>query len=215
MRILRNSVPKQIANDLEQKIKNGIYLVGDKLPTEPELVEIYQASRNTVREAVQSLIHANLLQAKQGSGTYVIAKERLQVEFFNLMNDIKKSDVIEVRTFLESYIVESAIINHTTEDIKNIETHLQKRNQLFDAIKENTLADIEFHKAIALSTHNPLLYKSYEYISDFFYEFISHSVKANVQNQDKINILHSDLVTAIKEKNTEKAKKITNEIINI
>lgn len=211
----RNSVPKQIANHLEQEIKNGTYSVGDKLPTEPELVEIYKASRNTVREAVQSLIQAGLLKALQGNGTYVIAKERLQVDFFNLMNDIKNDDIIEVRTFLESYIVECAVSNHTNEDIKDIEEHLKRRNQLFNEIKENTITDIEFHKSIARSTHNLLLYKLYEYISDFFYEFIAHSLEENTQNQDKINNLHCDLVLAIKENNIDKAKEITNKIINI
>lgn len=215
MQPVRNSVPKQIANHLEQQIKNEIYRIGDKLPTEPELVEIYQASRNTVREAVQSLIHAGLLESQQGKGTYVIAKERLQVDFFNLMNQIKNSDIIEVRTFLESYIVQAAIENHTAQDIENMEKCLEKHNKSFSEIKENTCTDIEFHKAIAYSTHNLLLYKLYEYISDFFYEFIANSVETNIENQEKINILHSDLLAAIKEKNTEKAKNIINKIINI
>lgn len=214
MQTIRYSIPKQISIHLEQEIKNGKYKVGDKLPTEPELVEIYQASRNTVREAVQALIHAGLLEAKQGNGTYVVAKERLQVDFFNLMNDINNGDVIEVRTFLENYIIESAILNHNEDDIKNIEKQLEKRNEIAHEIKENTKADIEFHKSIALSTHNLLLYKLYEYISDFFYEFISNSIESNIENQEKINILHSQLVSAIKSKDTKKAKEILNKIIN-
>ncbi len=215
MQTVRNSVPKQIASHLEQEIKNGTYQVGDKLPTEPELVAMYQASRNTVREAVQALIQAGLLQAKQGNGTYVIAKERLQVDFFNLMNQIKSNDIIEVRTFLESHIVELAVVHHTEEDIQNIEELLAKRNTVSNEIKENTNADIEFHKAIALSTHNLLLYKLYEYISDFFYEFIAHSVEANKEHQKRINVLHGDLVAAIKAKNAEEAKIIMNKIVHI
>ncbi len=215
METIRHSVPKQIASHLEQEIKNGVYQVGDKLPTEPELVELYQASRNTVREAVQALIQAGLLQAKQGKGTYVVAKERLQVDFFQLMNEIQSSDIVEVRTFLETYIVEAAVVNHTAEDLNNLEMHLARRNQTFEEIKENTKADIAFHKAIALSTHNLLLYKLYEYIADFFYEFIASSVEANKENQDYINTLHCELVTAIQKKNVEAAKRIINQIINI
>ncbi len=215
MQIVRNSVPRQIANHLEQEIKSGKYNVGDKLPTEPELVEIYSASRNTVREAVQSLIHAGLLEARQGNGTYVVAKERLQVDFFNLMTDIKDKDIVEVRTFLENHIVELAILNCTDADIEIMEKHLENRNKSFEEVKENTCADIEFHKVIAYSTHNMLLYKLYEYISDFFYEFIASSVEINRAHQEKINVLHSDLVTAIKVKNAEKAKEILKQIINI
>ena len=39
MKTIKYSIPKQIADDIEQKIKNNVFTVGQKLPTEPELVK--------------------------------------------------------------------------------------------------------------------------------------------------------------------------------
>jgi len=57
---------------LLQRILRGSYSVGQRIPTEPLLVEDLGVSRNTIREAVASLIHDGLLERRQGSGTYVI-----------------------------------------------------------------------------------------------------------------------------------------------
>ena len=58
-RLMKKSLPKQIADSIEMKIKTEEYVVGDKLPPEPRLMEIYGVSRNTVREAVQSLTNSS------------------------------------------------------------------------------------------------------------------------------------------------------------
>lgn len=66
--IKRDSLSKQVSDKLEAMIEAGTYRVGDRFPTEPELMEMFSVSRNTVREAVQSLTWAGLLDVKQGDG---------------------------------------------------------------------------------------------------------------------------------------------------
>ena len=44
---------------------------GDKLPTEKELCESTGAGRNTVREALKILASRNVLEIRQGAGTFV------------------------------------------------------------------------------------------------------------------------------------------------
>lgn len=215
MKAVNFSMPKQIADNIEQKIKDGVLNVGDKLPTEPELVIEYGASRNTVREAVQSLIHAGILQAKQGNGTYVIAKDRLQVDLFSLMSKTQKEDTIEVRTLLEEHIVESAILHVTDLDIQKIKEALNLRNADFEKIKEYTKADIDFHIAIAYATHNVLLIKMYQYISQYFIEYIACSQKKHENEQEYIDSLHIQLAESIIQKDICAAKKVIIEIINL
>jgi GntR family transcriptional regulator len=65
---------RQIAEDLRQKIESGELGHGDQLPTELELREQYDASRNTVRDAVKSLASRGLIETRPGQGTFVIAK---------------------------------------------------------------------------------------------------------------------------------------------
>jgi GntR family transcriptional regulator len=44
---------------------------GERLPSEPDLIEEYQASRNTVRLAIALLTNQGLVVARQGLGTFV------------------------------------------------------------------------------------------------------------------------------------------------
>jgi GntR family transcriptional regulator len=62
---------RQIAEDLRQKIESGELGHGDQLPTELELREHYDASRNTVRDAVKWLVNRGLVETRPGQGTFV------------------------------------------------------------------------------------------------------------------------------------------------
>jgi GntR family transcriptional regulator len=65
---------RHIAEDLRSKIEAGDIEPGSRLPTEIELMEAYNASRNTVRDAVKLLIARHLVETRPGQGTYVIEK---------------------------------------------------------------------------------------------------------------------------------------------
>src|SRR3984893_7716676 len=61
----------QIMNQLREKIAEGVYKVGDALPPERELVEIYQVSRMTIRQAILELVNEGILVRRKGIGTFV------------------------------------------------------------------------------------------------------------------------------------------------
>jgi GntR family transcriptional regulator len=63
---------RRIAEDLRQKIESGELGHGAQLPTELELRENYDASRNTVRDAVKWLITRGLVETRPGQGTFVV-----------------------------------------------------------------------------------------------------------------------------------------------
>ena len=65
----------QIESDLKEKIKNGIYQPGQKIPTETELIEAYGVSRITIRRAIEDLTKEGILTKKQGKGTFVQDKK--------------------------------------------------------------------------------------------------------------------------------------------
>ena len=62
---------REIAADLENKIKSGEPPAGERLPSDAELGETYGASRNTVREAVRFLLTRGVLEKRPGGGTIV------------------------------------------------------------------------------------------------------------------------------------------------
>jgi GntR family transcriptional regulator len=65
---------RQIADGLRQKIESGQLARGAQLPTELDLREEYDASRNTVRDAVKWLITRGLVETRPGQGTFVVQK---------------------------------------------------------------------------------------------------------------------------------------------
>lgn len=68
-----SSVPLyyQLATILRENIISGRYAIGEKLPTEAELVERYAVSRATVRGALLSLQDEGLIRREAGRGTFV------------------------------------------------------------------------------------------------------------------------------------------------
>ncbi|MDO5807745.1 MAG: winged helix-turn-helix domain-containing protein [Lachnospiraceae bacterium] len=63
---------KEVADQLRHEILDqNTYAGTKKLPTEQELMERYHVSRQTVRQALSILLAENLIQKRQGSGTYL------------------------------------------------------------------------------------------------------------------------------------------------
>lgn len=65
---------REIRALIEQDIMDGVMEPGAKLPTEPELAQLYEAGRHSVRRAVTELAKAGYLSVEQGRGTFVQAR---------------------------------------------------------------------------------------------------------------------------------------------
>lgn len=67
-----------VRDELVRAIASGEFAPGAKLPNESLLCERYGVSRATIREAVGGLVEQGYLQRLHGSGTYVLARPRLE-----------------------------------------------------------------------------------------------------------------------------------------
>ena len=67
---------QQIAEDLRKQIDSGLLARGSQLPTELELRERYNASRNTIRDAIKRLTSQGLVETRPGQGTFVTTEGR-------------------------------------------------------------------------------------------------------------------------------------------
>ena len=61
----------QIKETLMRDIHNGVYAMGDQIPTEYALQERYHVSRSTIRQALNELVNEGWLERKQSKGTFV------------------------------------------------------------------------------------------------------------------------------------------------
>lgn len=69
---MANPMYRQIAEDLREQIESGDLAPGSQLPTELELRDRYNASRNTVRDAIKWLTSLGLVETRPGQGTFVV-----------------------------------------------------------------------------------------------------------------------------------------------
>jgi GntR family transcriptional regulator len=88
----------QLINILKEQIAKGVYLPGDRLPSESELCKRYQVSPMTVRRSIKALLDQRIVSTIQGSGTYVKAPDLGGVtfsmeEFHNIFKDKEKTKV--------------------------------------------------------------------------------------------------------------------------
>ncbi|HEY8971874.1 MAG TPA: GntR family transcriptional regulator, partial [Puia sp.] len=67
----RHSLADAVVSRLQQQLSLGEYQPGEKLPSEPELMEQFGVGRSTIREAIRILANLGLLSVRQGSGTFV------------------------------------------------------------------------------------------------------------------------------------------------
>lgn len=61
----------QIKDILVARINDKIWKAGDLIPTETELMNEFNVSRTTLRQAITTLVHEGLLEKRQGKGTIV------------------------------------------------------------------------------------------------------------------------------------------------
>lgn len=60
-----------VAKDIVSRIKQREFEKNSKLPTEDEMIEYYQVSRNTIRSALKLLTGQGIIYSRQGSGFYI------------------------------------------------------------------------------------------------------------------------------------------------
>lgn len=65
---------REIADQLRWQIDSGEFQAGKQLPTEQDLQKLYNASRNTIRDAIKQLATLGLVETRPGQGTFVVPK---------------------------------------------------------------------------------------------------------------------------------------------
>jgi len=70
----KSSIPvyKQIIDYIKERISNGEWSIGSKLPTQRELSKIFDVNRSTVVEALEELKAEGLIEGKSGGGTVIV-----------------------------------------------------------------------------------------------------------------------------------------------
>ena len=165
--VKRSGVCDEVVSNLQEQIASGKLKKGDKLPSEPELMQQFGVGRSSIREAIRILATTGLISVKQGLGTFVEMQNGTPIPWYKRLQSSTAEDLNEVRQLLELKIAEKAALNRSQKDIAILKKLLKKR---FDAAKKNLPdecieADIQFHIAIADAAKNDILADLYKNIA--------------------------------------------------
>jgi GntR family transcriptional repressor for pyruvate dehydrogenase complex len=167
----------RVVDEIENLIVNGQLAPGMKLPPERELVDQLGVSRTVVREAVHILVAKGLLDPRQGVGTIVRQVTRDQVfESLDLLlrtspEGVTFEHLYQIRSILEVEIAGLAADQATADDIENLRRIVAEMESALTTPKLLASTDIDFHRALAQITRNPLLVVFVDLIRDLMQEY--------------------------------------------
>nr|WP_319490038.1 FadR/GntR family transcriptional regulator [uncultured Caproiciproducens sp.] len=142
-------------------IREKGYQPGEKLPNEYELGKLLGVSRNTAREALRVLASNNVIEIRQGAGTFISDKKGIPNDplGFSLIQDKNKlaKDLLQLRCIIEPPIAALAAQNATPEDITKLEIALLEVEGQIAQHTKFAEKDQNFHIQIANCTGNAVV----------------------------------------------------------
>lgn len=163
-------VTARVVTYIKNNIRNGKWLVGEKIPSENELCRELDVSRVTVRNALQQFISQGVLESVHGKGTYLrsanladlgTGKEEMGTQ--ESADEVRA--LLEFRSMIEPEVCAAvagsaspALLSRMAEYLTVMEASKEEN----EAFVEN---DIRFHMVICEETHNPILI---QVMSDIF-----------------------------------------------
>ncbi len=161
--INKDVLSNKIVELLMKLIREKQFMPGDKLPGERELANLLGVGRSSLREALRTLDHMNVLEIRPGLGTYVASLEIEYliepIEFAFVQDDTAIHHIFEARKTIELKTIVLATEFITPEEIVTLESLFTETADDSQSIAHREAADREFHKLIASASRNPLLYR--------------------------------------------------------
>ncbi|MBD9598065.1 FadR family transcriptional regulator [Ensifer sp. ENS05] len=154
----RGNLAQLVIEKLTDRLEDGTYLPGGRMPSSAELCEEFGVSRTVMREALASLKSAGRVVARQGSGVFVTERDTRPIHFeAGRIDDIRSAlEILELRFGVEMQSVALAAARRTPEALADIARAYDILNGLeTDDIEAEAEADFAFHMAIARATRNP------------------------------------------------------------
>lgn len=140
---------------IEQWVKDGQVVPGEKLPSVRELCEQFDVGRSAVRDAITTLKGKGIVDVRQGEGAYVCRFDSAAVFQGILLAEEKDiRQLFQVRKILEAGVAETAAQERNQDDLESMK---QAVEELKTETSNGWEADYRFHLAMARATQNEIL----------------------------------------------------------
>lgn len=209
----RHNLTHQLTHDLGMAIVQGVYPVGQGLPSEADLCLKYEVSRSATREAVKMLSAKGLISSRPKQGIRVLPESNWNMFDTDVLRWILSSkpslsllkEFTQVRVALEPQAAALASVTASYEQLEEIDKALARMVDAEQGLDDPLEADIAFHTSILIASNNRFFVQ--------LTEFISTALRVSIRYTNRIKGVpgadvkkHADILNSIKSRNPEKAK---------
>ncbi|MBT8068509.1 MAG: FadR family transcriptional regulator [Gammaproteobacteria bacterium] len=197
-----------VADEIKERIRDGAYPPGSRLPGERELAEQFGVSRVTIREAEIALQALGFVSIKTGSGVYVLEPTEKDDQG---LPAVTAFELTEARLLFESEAAALAAKHVSDETLERlaelVDTMSRDDPQFSDASQE---ADREFHLTIAKASGNAVV----QYVVESLWKIRTevpavrevHAAICAVEEAAHRHTEHADVVTALRDRDPAAAR---------
>lgn len=215
---IENKAYLKVIHHIKKLLLSNKLSLGDKLPTERELSEILNLSRNSIREAIKIMESMGIIESRHGSGNYLVGNiGRSFTDSLSMMILMKRVDYLEVsqlRRGIEIQALSIAIDIITEDDLSKLNllvTEMESCNE----VQQGAL-DKEFHYSIVSMCKNDLMISIMQSLSEVCDQFIDHILRETLKNEKAFLLkLHKKILESIVQKNLFIGIEAINEHYNI
>ena len=165
---------EQVIAHIRELIEAGRLGPGDRLPAERELALKIGVSRPTVRAGLHALAAMGVVQSRHGSGTFITAGPPALVSgpltFQAALHGFTREQMYEARRLLEVGAAQMAAQRATPEHLATLADHVTGLFASLDDPQRFLVYDIDFHRAVAAASGNPIVAALVEMIAALYYK---------------------------------------------
>lgn len=212
--IVRRKLADEVRDRLLIMIRSGELRPGDRLPSERDLMDRFAVGRPAVREALQSLDSAGLIEINHGERARIAVPDtrtmvdRMGQTMLHLLQTSPTTleHLKEARIMFEVGMVKMAAQSATSADIQRLTLALERQRSYSGDAAQFVKADMAFHTAIASISGNSVCVVLSEAMLDWLFNFRQELLR--MPGSELITLAeHQRLLDAIAQHNAEEAER--------
>ena len=203
------SVVEKVIHQLTAAISSGRFKLGERLPSEFELMEELNVSRNSLREAMKILSALGVVEIRRGDGTFICSQIKPSVldsyVYSMMLESSSTEEIVELRQTLDEDVLVLAMRKCTQANIDCLTDYIKQMRYYFSQgeLSKAAKADYDFHLYLAGCAHNAFLMR----IIQGVYALFEGSIEKNIRTEElfaRADQHHQDIVDCLKSKDESK-----------
>ena len=198
----------QVVKQIRELIESGELKPGDRLPSERTLAGRLGISRPSVRTGLRILSAMGVLQSRHGSGTFMSSGPPVESQLLRLLaalHGFSPGAMFEARRILEVSLAGLAAERATDEHLAVLAEAVADAYSSLNDPKAYLMYDMQFHRAVALASGNPIVATLMDMVTAALYEMKVQTIE-HATHMEESAAMHRKIYQAIRARKPDAAR---------